>query len=373
MSWFTLSPLDVLMFRDAKPFSPGERAWAKGGFPPTGHTIAGAILAHLQQQVTLRLRGPFLCLHEKLYCPRPLHLYQGSPMVPVNWLPETDAYHQCVWDPTRPAPLIAPGIPPTSASAKDKGPDYLPAQAVLRAQKGEPWDLSEGVQKPWETEIRPHNTLQTGTRQVKDSAGYFVETCIRLQPGWSLAVAIEVFNPTTQHWDPLPIKESTALRLGGEGHRAMMDSCPVLEKEWQQLQDLSRKIQQSSNPCLAYLVTPGVFIKTNNGLPMCRAWPWEWKLATPHPASPKVGPLVSVATEKGIPINSRTRAQNDQREEFSLPAPQVFAAPPGSVYYLNQPASLHQDQPTKVNGNPNPHHRWRQLGYSEMLWLPVTG
>ncbi|MFS8902211.1 hypothetical protein NW845_12730, partial [Synechococcus sp. H60.2] len=47
MSWFVLSPLDVWMFRDARPFAPGERAWATSGFPPSGHTLAGALLAHL--------------------------------------------------------------------------------------------------------------------------------------------------------------------------------------------------------------------------------------------------------------------------------------------------------------------------------------
>lgn len=372
-SWYTLKPLDVLMFRDAKPFSPGERAWASGGFPPTGHAIAGALLAHLHQQVTLRLRGPFLCFQESLYLPQPLHLYQGSPLVPVSWLPETDAYHQYLWDLTRPAPLVAPQVSPQETSAKDKGAGYLPVEVLMQVQQGKPWDLSRGIPKPWETEIRPHNTLQEGKRQVKDSDGYFVETCIRLHSGWSLAVSIEVLNAKTHQWDPLILAPSTTLRLGGEGHRVVVDPCPEIEKHWQQLQGGSQRTLQTQKPCLAYLVTPGVFIKTNNGIPMCRAWPWEWKLATPHPASPKVGPLVSVATGKGIPINGRTRARNNQNEEFSLPSPQVFAAPPGSVYYLNQPAALHQDKPTKENGDPNPHHRWRLLGYSEMVWLPVTG
>jgi CRISPR-associated protein Cmr3 len=260
----------------------------------------------------------------------------------------------------------------STASAKDKGPDYLPVNAILQAQQGKAWDLSEGTQQPWETEVRPHNTLKAGSRQVKESDGYFVETCIRLQPGWSLAVSIEVHNSTTKTWDPLPIKEPTALRLGGEGHQAILDPCSPLQEQWTELQKHSQAVQQASKPCLAYLVTPGVFIKTNNGIPTCRAWPWEWRLATPHPASPHIGALVSVATDKAIPINGRIRARNDRDEEFSLPAPQVFAAPPGSVYYLNQPSELAQDRAKKASGDPNPHHRWRQLGYSEMLWLPAT-
>ncbi|MFM7714712.1 MAG: type III-B CRISPR module-associated Cmr3 family protein, partial [Microcystis sp.] len=45
MYWYTITPLDVLLLRDAKPFSPGERAWAGSTFPPNGHTIAGALSA----------------------------------------------------------------------------------------------------------------------------------------------------------------------------------------------------------------------------------------------------------------------------------------------------------------------------------------
>ncbi|MEN9208664.1 MAG: type III-B CRISPR module-associated Cmr3 family protein [Thermostichus sp. DG02_2_bins_29] len=369
MSWFTLSPLDALMFRDAKPFSPGQRAWAKGGFPPSGHTLAGAILAYFNQQLTLRLRGPFLCQAETLYFPYPLHLHRGSPLVPVSWLPESDAYHRCVWEPGRPAPLIAldDGSP-----SKKKSPAYLPSEVILQVQQGEPWDLSKGTrEEPWETEVRPHNSLKPRCRQVKESDGYFVETCIRLYPGWSLAVSIEQRNSTG--WGPLPILAPTVLRLGGEGHQAILAPCPQLQEQWSKLQTQSQAIQQAAKPCLAYLVTPGVFIKTRNGIPMCRAWPWEWSLAEAHPADLQPGPLVSVATGKAIPINGRTRARSEENnQEFSLPAPQVFAAPPGSIYYLNRPAPLAQDSPTKANEAPNPHYRWRQLGYSEMLWLPAS-
>ncbi|MCS7030135.1 MAG: hypothetical protein NZL92_01195, partial [Gloeomargarita sp. SKYG116] len=64
--WYTLTPLDVLMFRDAKPFTPGERAWASGRFPPTGHVISGAIQAYLAKPAKLRIRGPFLCFDQQL-------------------------------------------------------------------------------------------------------------------------------------------------------------------------------------------------------------------------------------------------------------------------------------------------------------------
>ncbi|APB32930.1 hypothetical protein GlitD10_0616 [Gloeomargarita lithophora Alchichica-D10] len=363
--WYTLTPLDVLMFRDAKPFTPGERAWANGRFPPTGHAIAGAILAYLGERVTLRLRGPFLCFDEQLYLPRPLHLYQGEFLRPVNWLSETDSYRHFLWDYSRPIPLIS-GQTDSKASSKEKGFAYLPQDEILHLLKGESINLNHGVKEPWEIEIRPHNTLKEGTRQVKENDGYFVENCVRVQPGWSLAISVEIQDSQTGEFHPCNIPQSVTLRLGGEGHQVLVTPCAELQTQWQRLQEISQSNLQSNQRCLAYLVTPGVFVRKTNGISLCRAWPWEWNLAQPSNKNSRTGALVSVATDKPIPINGRTRAKNN--EDLSLPAPQVFAAPPGSVYYLEYPTSLMQDN-AKVNDRDNPVHRWRQLGYSEMLWL----
>ena len=365
-SWYTLTPLDVLMLRDAKPFTPGERAWASGRFPPTGHVISGAIQTYLQERVTLCIRGPFLCFDEQLYFPKPLHIYKGSPMVPIPWLPPEDAYRNCHWDQTRPAPLIRQDG--SGDSTKDQGSTYFSWTQIVKLLKGGKESTVEGIDEPFYKETRPHNTLQAGKRQVKEEDGYFVEICIRLKLGWSLAVSIEIQDEQTHTWHPLNIPEGTYLRLGGEGHQVLVTSCSELARQWQELQAISQVNFQSNRRCLAYLVTPGVFVRKTNGVSMCRAWPWEWKLANPSNANAGTGPLVSVATDKPIPINGRTRAVNPQQEIFSLPAPQVFAAPPGSVYYLEYPTSLMQDNEI-VNGVANPVHRWRQLGYSEMLWL----
>lgn len=56
MFWYTLTPYDVLLFRDAKPFTPGERAWAGSVFPPNGHTLAGAIRGLLGKKSHLTAR-----------------------------------------------------------------------------------------------------------------------------------------------------------------------------------------------------------------------------------------------------------------------------------------------------------------------------
>lgn len=41
--WISIEPLDVLLFREAKPFSAGENIWASGQFPPTPLPLLGAL------------------------------------------------------------------------------------------------------------------------------------------------------------------------------------------------------------------------------------------------------------------------------------------------------------------------------------------
>ncbi|HEY9646894.1 MAG TPA: type III-B CRISPR module-associated Cmr3 family protein, partial [Chroococcidiopsis sp.] len=75
MQWFKITPLDVLLFREAKPFSPGEGSWAKGLFPPMPITVFQAMRSLLDppnrdrpltatertSRRPLTFLGPFLC------------------------------------------------------------------------------------------------------------------------------------------------------------------------------------------------------------------------------------------------------------------------------------------------------------------------
>jgi CRISPR-associated protein Cmr3 len=139
-----------------------------------------------------------------------------------------------------------------------------------------------------------------------------------------------------------------------------------LGEQWQELQTISRDNFQKSTQSIAYLVTPGVFErphqdKQRKKVNLCRPYPWEWKL--------KDGIFVSMSTDKPVPISCRIREKEDKTKSItkSIPAPQVFAAPPGTLYYLNKPQGLFQDnQESRVNN-------WRQLGYSEMLWIKYQG
>ncbi len=378
MYWYTITPLDVLLFRDAKPFTPGERAWASSTFPPSGHAIAGALRRLLDgQPLDLTLRGVFLCRHQEFYFPRPLNYVGGNRLVPLPWLPADHPFRALLWDEALPAPLLqlVPSAAPERETHQAPLRQYLPQALVCQLLQGQPlaqadWYCAEGEDpQPWHIETRPHNALVANTRQVKAESGYFVENAVRLDAGWSLAIAVneETYKKLNK------LGEVLSMRLGGEGHRALLERCEPLDSQWKTLQTLSQQnyqqaeAQLSQDPkqgrSLAYLITPGVFERmyyldgkhTGKVTALCRGWPQEWKLA--HGSPP--GPLVSVATDKPLPTSGRVRSADGR----SLPAPQVFAAPPGSVYYLERPEPLYQDSDNKAN-------RWRKLGYSELLWLP---
>lgn len=397
MYWYTLTPLDILLLRDAKPFTPGQRAWAGSVFPPNGHAIAGSLRGLLQTNCKLTLKGPFLCKYDTLYFPRPLNYAGNQRLIPAPWLQEEQANHhscQMLWDRRQPAPLLLHDRHQTkdAKAAQKHYRQFLMANQIKQLLAGKTLPLHEinceddESPVPWVVESRPHNAIQAGTRQVKDEDGYFVENGIRLKDGWSLAIAVDDETHTY-----LASKGSTLLlRLGGEGHRALLQPAPQLREQWEELQTLSRdvvtKAKATQQPhvgsrVIAYLITPGVFEKPDNGAMICQAWPWEWKLAHTSNSNQKPGPLVSVATDKPVPISCRIRDTKDPKQKdlpvtqrSSIPAPQVFAAPAGSVYYLEQPADLFQDQPKKIDKESNeeidnPVHNRRKLGYTEILWM----
>ena len=376
MNWYKLTPLDILMLRDAKPFSPQERAWAGSIFPPNGHTIAGAFRGILGERKDFKIVGPFLCYQNTkntLYLPRPLGFVKSVPLVPLTW--ETESYiKNALWDKTQPCPLVKPHNKKDDDDlVKDNGVEtkfrqYLPYCVVKKyLETGKidknDWNIIKDSHedKPWDEETRSHNNIEPGTKQVKVPDGYFVEKAIRLHQNWSFAIGInhEITTPAT-------------IRLGGEGHRVIVESCPELGEQWQELQKISDGNFKADTKSIAYLVTPGVFERPHHKynpeqrVNLCRPYPWEWKL--------KDGIFVSMSTDKAVPISCRIREKEDNTK--SIPAPQVFAAPPGSLYYLNKPQGLFQDNEKVHKNGTNEDNRvnnWRQLGYSEMLWIKYQG
>ena len=382
--WYKLTPLDVLMFRDAKPFSPQERAWAGSVFPPNNHAIAGALRSSFDINGNIQIKGTLLSCDEKLYFPRPFNYVSQNRLTPIAWLEPNHPSKQMLWDKSKPVPLVI-GDRGNHDSDEDKHKkgDYrlfLPSDVVLRLLKNEAltekdWLVNqdrEKKDKPWIVETRSHNTLQDGTRQVKESDGYFVENAVRLVEGWGLAIAVDKTTDAKLNSKAKPL----VMRLGGEGHRVLLERCDTFDKQWTDLQKVSKTNFEKGDRSLAYMVTNGVFERvTDRGTPkkaryersVCRPYPWEWDLADVDNGSSDRQVLVSVATDKPVPISCRFR----NAENESIPAPQVFAAPAGSVYYLERPAELWQNLPEYMQKKSL--KVWHDLGYAEMFWINYQG
>ena len=383
--WYKLTPLDVLMFRDAKPFSPQERAWAGSVFPPNNHAIAGALRSSFDINGNIQIKGTLLSCDEKLYFPRPFNYVSQNRLTPIAWLEPNHPSKQMLWDKSKPVPLVI-GDRGNHDSDEDKHKkgDYrlfLPSDVVLRLLKNEAltekdWLVNqdrEKKDKPWIVETRSHNTLQDGTRQVKESDGYFVENAVRLVEGWGLAIAVDKTTDAKLNSKAKPL----VMRLGGEGHRVLLERCDAFDNQWNDLQEVSKTNFEKGDRSLAYMVTNGVFERvTDRGTPkkaryersVCRPYPWEWDLADVDNGSSDRQVLVSVATDKPVPISCRFR---DKETKESVPAPQVFAAPAGSVYYLDRPAELWQNLPEYMQKKSL--KVWHDLGYAEMFWINYQG
>ncbi|MEB3191175.1 MAG: type III-B CRISPR module-associated protein Cmr3 [Snowella sp.] len=365
MYWYCLTPLDILLLRDAKPFTPGERAWAKSIFPPNGHTLAGALRSLLGQSFNLTVIGPLFCYQKSLYFPRPLGFVGSNPLMPLNWHSSSHPLNaQALWDKTQPAPLTFTKSLSAEEQQQEEGNKFrswLPSSVIKTYLEtgnieDDDWLLKyPGEDQPWQEESRPHNAIKPGTRQVKDSDGYFVENGIRLKQDWSLVIAVD----SQTHQLLQSLSKPLSMRLGGEGHRVMVEYEPILDQQWQTLQTLSDRNFQQSGRAIAYLMTPGIFERGQGGISVCRSYPWEWKMAYNSG-----GNFVSMATERAVPISPRIR-DSKEKKGSSIPAPQVFAAPPGTLYYLENPQGLFADSDKASK----PLKQTRQLGYSQLLWV----
>ncbi|MGF1673902.1 MAG: type III-B CRISPR module-associated Cmr3 family protein [Rivularia sp. (in: cyanobacteria)] len=319
MKWYKVEPLDVLLFRESKPFSPGEGAWAKSIFPPMPITIFQAFRSAIicpidnnqnesdtqsKYNVKLKFKGPFLLQDtsagQVLWLPTPKDLLcvkecnensdneQDSDKSEDSndWLcltclqplgeniPEWEYItHGCgSFTNNQLLPMVPPSPdedlcdnpPPKGKKQRVSGSPkpWIKASALVRYLKGEslknplnPRNKSTSQEKqsnkpedffhddPWEVQILPHIQMQADKRQVKDEDGYFTEVSIRLRPNWSLVVESDVEI------------EQSVVRLGGEGHRALispLDSLP----DWDNLDKFTKPAENGSTK--AYLLTPGL-------------------------------------------------------------------------------------------------------------------
>ncbi len=380
MNWYTLTPLDILLFREAKPFNPGDGSWAKGMFPPMPITVFQAMRSLLPDygdgekdlsHRDLEFLGPFLLdEHDTLWLATPKDLvciypeghnrkHTGNDWIEVKRLVPVDRSHG-TW-----AGLAFPnGLPPmvldepVDGEVGEPGP-WMRAEALFEIYLKGQTNFSKDAfhSNPWSPQILPHIDMQDGQRQVKNAEGYFTEVAIRLHEGWRFLVAISA--------DLAP----GAVRLGGEGHRALvqplpLDHSPTLK---QQLQVLKQPPAATGDCPCGYLLTPGL---AQSGEALYSAYPSHWENLAGCATDKQLlwGGISSIRRQKPRleegPVTTRVK----QDKTFAL-LPQRAFVPPGTVYHLNSGPYPRRMLPTPAS---EVERKWlttfEKLHYGQLLW-----
>jgi CRISPR-associated protein Cmr3 len=279
LRWYVLEPLDILLMREAKPFTSGDGSWAKGIFPPPPITVFQALRSATTRQEVDRQRylnflGPFL-LQEAgsqeaiVWIPTPKDLLSsyenetdvdegdGSKEAPAHWdkvaqleplVQDTDSTTPFGFSTDHFVDGLTPMVPPSRVVGERKGYGrtlpWMKATALVKYLRGQLDAISKDdfCDNPWTTQVLPHIQVTPGTRQVKSEDGYFTEVAIRIKPGWKLVAGLSA-----------DLTE-TIVRLGGEGHRVLVTPLPHL-KVWEELQPFTRPQPQGKK---AYLLMPGL-------------------------------------------------------------------------------------------------------------------
>ena len=388
INWYAIEPLDVLLFREAKPFVPGEGSWAKGQFPPMPVTVFQALRSLLDfygketssKNRDLEFIGPFLLdADDVLWLPTPKDLLavktkpETSEETPQDDLDEEiDNWHKtlCFQPMTREAmeqfgfdrdklpPMVTPDINQNEFICRPQ--TWISAEALSKYLRGETLKQPDGKNQkyfhsdPWSVQIMPHIHMKSGERQVKEEEGYFTEVAVRLHSGWRLVAGMS-------H----KLEKTEVVRLGGEGHRALVSPLPDFD-QWQFLEGFTkrkeeRKEERKSN--FAYLLTPGLAEKATA---VYGVYPKNWQGLLSGCASDRALLWGGVSNIQRRLLNSQVKGNT----EFAL-LPQRAFVPPGTVYIFND--KLPEDERLKDERLlPSVGGSWlktfQQLNYGKLLW-----
>lgn len=397
--WYEIDPIDTLLFREAKPFNPGEGSWAQSLFPPLPSTVFQALLTldpNPENPESDRLRhrtvadrirsffGVFLCetkgTTQTLWVPTPKDLCclrtlsdgekyaepGKKPLTPQDWQrkkwqPVTvDRLRPSGWRMETEPDSIPPLVPPDGAANRivcGVPQPWMKLEKLLDYLRGSnAFNRHDFAANPWGSQVLPHIHMQSSdSRQVRDSQGYFTEVSTRLEPGWSFVVGLD-----------RKLSDST-IRLGGEGHRAIVTpfSHANLPDLWSALCRCNTAAGLMAT-AYAYLLTPGL-AEVNESL--YAAHPASWRSCLEGCATDK--PIVWGGVSKIWRRVYAGDSDSERRLEFSV-LPQRAFVPPGTVYrFRSKPDDDLQRQllPRSRDGDDRTWLRTLEtLGYGLLLW-----
>ena len=378
--WYHLTPLDILLFRDCKPFSPGEGSWAKGLFPPMPITVFQALRSLTESthdKKEFEFIGPFLVgPDDQLWIPTPKdlrvhYLERGDRKTAQdNWtklvrLQPIDPNDIAWSDMGYAADTLHPLTVSKASEADSLGPprpwmriellqQYLTGESLAKIEstyKTEDGDIKPNFHKdPWGLQILPHIQMQSDRRQVCDEKGYFTEVAVRLEQGWKFLVGMDTALP------------ESVVRLGGEGHRALVSQSegnPILNSL------IAQSAPTTEEASIAYLLTPGL-ADIDGDTPRYGAVPSAWRSAG----------LIGCATDKPIlwggisQIRRKRPGQTEEERQQNEPRfsvmPQRAFVPPGTVYHFASAPPIDTGQLIPDRGKSQ--NMFQTLNYGILLW-----
>lgn len=371
--WLFIEPLDILLFRDSKPFAAGEGFWARSIYPPSGLPLMGALRAKMivdsgtsfkvyQNYVNgkhgddeklaelanligrfddfghLELRGPFVSQIEneevRAYFPAPLDVIKPKESETVSYLYSQDISWRLQVSRPLTANAVPNGFSPVPLWTNETGdlPDdnFLEVQGLLNYLRGLENLSIKDAQDLWGSEFQVG--IEKNAQGTAEIGKIYSVEFVRLKElrkekdSWELFAPgfLVNFRGVAEQY----LKSEGFLALGGESRAARYEKIadPQIEKlneliEGKFLSSLSRGLA-SSNRFKIYLAAPAIF---NNG------WYPDFLEAV---GSELIGEkdglkfkLISASINKPTTVSGWDVARN-------RPRPAVKAVPGGSVYHF---------------------------------------
>jgi len=354
--WVWLEPLDVLLFRDSRPFTGGEIHRARSLFPPSPLTFQGAIRSllfqnilgkkgksfdHLAKQLrdknedpevaeavrilggaegfgNFQLLGPFLAKRqgnlekvsiENIFFPPPLDLFQkenGKQFLTIS--PLQHSFPHVSFDPGSKGGLSLLWC--EEKEARPVADFWLTKENLLAYLKGDVSNVARASSKAlYVREERFGIELKDGTRTVEIGKLYMAEF-IRLEKNHGFLVRVDISGGSDDLLAPL---REGVLQLGGEAR-----ACLYRGLEDDPLAGFDSPLGGGEKFFKLYLATPAIFTKG-----------WLPDFLGPSSLEGEVDGvqvrLVAAAVGKPMYIGGWDLAHNVPRELYP-------AVPPGSVY-----------------------------------------
>jgi CRISPR-associated protein Cmr3 len=226
-------------------------------------------------------------------------------------------------------------------------PLWIKVSALVRYLQGEmltnPQDFTDD---PWDIQILPHIKIQSDSRQVDSEDGYFTEAAVRLRPYWALIAGLNIELP----------KE--CIRLGGEGHRALVEPLPSAPMDWQ---SLSRFLSPANEgPWSVYVLTPGL-AQVSDTEAVYGLYPKVWRTHLEGCVGDR--PLLW----GGMSSYWQKKADGSESREVGF-LPQRAFVTPGTIYRFHTRPQADRLLPQLAPNNRDWLKTFYQLGYGTLLW-----